>query len=179
MEHLTKDELKGILREVKKDWQKTMIVVAYNHGLRVSEVLGITPAHCKSGYLTVKRLKGSEKTIQKFVAHPEPEFSERAGLEALCSTKGYHENLFPMTRFGVYKLIGRAGIKAGVPEHKLHPHILKHTAAMHMLGNVTLPVIQSRLGHKSLASTGVYTKLSGSVADAAYETSLASEYVEG
>ena len=61
MEHLSVDELKGILREVKKDWQKLMIVVAYNHGFRVSEVLSLTPAHCRSGYITMRRLKGSDK----------------------------------------------------------------------------------------------------------------------
>lgn len=172
-DHLTKDELKGILSHVKKAWQRLMLIVAYNHGLRVSEVLSLTPANCKSGYLTVKRLKGSDKTIQKFVDHPDPELNEKAALEALCETKGYHEKLFPMTRFGVYKLIERAGTKAGVPAHKLHPHVLKHTAAMHMIKKAGIEMVRRRLGHKSIASTGAYLKVSDSEADAAYEKAIA------
>jgi len=161
MDHLTKDELKGILEHIKKPWQKLMIVVAYNHSLRVS------------GYLTVRRLKGSDKTIQKLVEHPDPELSEKVAIEALCATKGYNDKLFPMTRFGVYKLIERAGTKAGVPAHKLHPHILKHTAAMHMIKKAGIEMVRKRLGHKSIASTGAYLRVSDHVADEAYEAAIA------
>ena len=172
MEHLSVDELKGILREVKKDWQKLMIVVAYIHGFRVSEVLSLTPAHCRSGYITMRRLKGSDKTIQKFVEHPDPELNEAARLTALCEGKSPTTKLFPMTRCGVWRLMARAGKRAGVPEHKLNPHVLKHTAAMHMIKKAGIEMVRRRLGHKSIASTGAYLKVNDQEADAAYEEAI-------
>ena len=172
MEHLSVDELKGILREVKKDWQKLMIVVAYNHGLRVSEVLSITPADIDCGYLTTARLKGSEKTIQKLVVHPDPDFDERDRVLALCADKRRDQRLFPMTRCGVYRLMTRIGLRLEIPKARRHPHSLKHSAAMSLIKTEGIEYVRKRLGHKSIASTGAYLKVSDRDADAAYERAL-------
>ena len=172
MDHLSTDELKGILHTVKKDWQKIMIVVAYNHGLRASEVLSITPAHIDCGYLTVKRGKGSEVCIQKLVVHPEPEFDEKDRLLKLCEGKSRTQKLFPMTRFGFYALMQRTGIKLGIPKQRRHPHSLKHSCAMHMIKKEGIEFVRKRLGHVSIASTGAYLKESNQATDEAYDRSI-------
>ena len=41
-----------------------MLLVAYNHGLRVSEVLSLTKENIQDGALVIQRLKGSNKTTR-------------------------------------------------------------------------------------------------------------------
>lgn len=47
---------------------------------------------------------------------------------------------------------------AGLPRHLQHPHCLKHTIAMHLVGKIGVENLRIWVGHKSLASTGEYAK---------------------
>lgn len=52
-------------------------------------------------------------------------------------------------------------LKTIYPDRKISPHTLRHTCATHMLrGGANLRIIQQMLGHSSLTSTQVYTKIS-------------------
>jgi len=63
---------------------------------------------------------------------------------------------------GVQYLLKRYARQAGV-SGKVHPHMLRHTFATHMLdGGADLRVVQDLLGHTSLASTQIYTHVTRS-----------------
>ena len=158
MHHLTQYEIKKLLSEIPTPRQRLMIKVAFLHGLRVSELINLRRENIRDGYVNVQRLKGSLKTIQPFVASKDPELDESQDLRALYVELQPKEILFPMTRNGVYKLMQRAGQRAGIPAHKLHPHALKHSCAMTLVRNIPINDLQTYLGHKSLSSTGEYTK---------------------
>ena len=58
--------------------------------------------------------------------------------------------------------------QAGLPDHKGHPHVLKHTLATHMVRrNVNLAKVQRALGHRSINSTMIYVGGSDQEADTA------------
>ena len=172
MKHLSQDEIKSLLREVPDERQRLMFKVAFLHGLRVSELINLKRENIRDGYVKVQRLKGSLKTVQPFVAHPDPELDEAEGLKALFGTLKNGEKLFPMTRNGVYKLMQRAGIRAGIPIHKLHPHALKHSCAMVAIGKAGIQNVRQYLGHKSLSSTGEYLRESDETASKAFAGAL-------
>lgn len=158
MHYLTQDEIKQLLREIPKQRQRLMLKVGFLHGLRVSEIVNLRKESIQGGFIQVQRLKGSLKTTQAYIKHPDPELDEAKELTALYKVLKPGEILFNMTRFGVYKLIQRAGKKAGLPLHKLHPHVLKHSCAK--LGITAMPIDQVRqyLGHKNMNSTAQYLK---------------------
>ena len=158
MQHLTQDEIKRLVREIPDERQRLMILVGFLHGLRVSELITLTKENIRDGYVSVQRLKGSLKTTQPFVSHPDKELSEADGLKKLYGTLDPKERLFPMTRGGVYKLMQRAGERAGIPKHKLHPHALKHACAMESIDKIGIQRVRQYLGHKSISSTGEYLK---------------------
>ena len=168
MNHLTQEEIKLLLREVPNERFRLMFKVGFLHGLRVSELVTMTGKSIRDGYINVQRLKGSNKTVQPYVKHPDPELDESEELTKLIGTIGLNELLFPMTRNGVYKLMQRAGHRAGLPAHKLHPHALKHSCAMAVVNKIGIQELRTYLGHKSLNSTGAYLKESDETASRAF-----------
>ena len=168
MKHLTIDELKALLKEIPTDRQRLMIKVGFLHGLRVSELINLTREDIRDGYIKVQRLKGSMKTVQPYVRHPDSEIDESEALEALYGTLRSGEKLFPMTRNGVYRLMQRTGKRAGIPAHKLHPHVLKHTCAMLSIDKIGIQKVRQYLGHKSIASTGAYLNETDETASKAF-----------
>ncbi len=66
-----------------------------------------------------------------------------------------------LTRQTVWRIVERAGASVGIPSERLSPHVLRHSAATHMVeGGADLRTVQEILGHASLTTTQVYTKVS-------------------
>jgi type 1 fimbriae regulatory protein FimB/type 1 fimbriae regulatory protein FimE len=141
---------------------RTLILVAYRHGLRVSELVGLKwdQVDLKRAQLHVNRLKnGSPST------HP-IEGDELRLLRRL--QREYPESSFlftterggPLTRSTVSKLLTRAGDRANLP-FPVHPHMLRHGTGYY-LANKGVPTrtIQAYLGHKAIQHTVRYTELS-------------------
>src|ERR1700728_3451825 len=87
MTFLTPEEVLALLKVARerstRDW--AMILLAYRHGLRASEVCGIKLADVdlKTGCISVRRLKGSLQTIQPLYQHRgQPLLDETAALRA-------------------------------------------------------------------------------------------------
>ena len=142
-----------------RDW--AMILVGYLHGLRVSEITALTDKDVQDGYIKVNRLKGSLSTVQKLVQSEDPLFNEYQMFTNLVHVQKMNGRLFPITRQRFWKIIKMHGKKAGLPEHLVHPHILKHSVAHNALDNgMPINELQQYLGHKSLNSTAAYLRSS-------------------
>lgn len=174
MEALSKPELIALLSAAKarktRDW--LMILVAYSHGLRASEVTGLQSDAVKDGHLTVARLKGSLRTVQPLVSDENPLLDERSALFAFAQSVHGKQKLFPVCRQHFWKLVQRYAEVAGIPERKRHPHILKHTIAMQIIHSAGIENTRQYLGHKSMSSTGAYLKVSDAAASEAVALAL-------
>lgn len=160
MHSLNKDQLRLLIQAVKDPRKRLMVKIAYLHALRASEVCGLRGKDIQDGFVSVRRLKGSNKTIQPYVSSTDPDFDESIELTKMAGTIKPNELLFPgITRFNLNYAVKAAGKKAGIPLYLAHPHTLKHSAAVHMIpGGVEFT--RTYLGHKSLNSTGAYLKMS-------------------
>jgi len=66
-----------------------------------------------------------------------------------------------LSRQSVWRLVRSYGTRAGIDADHLSPHVLRHSAATHMVeGGADLRTVQEILGHASLSTTQVYTKVS-------------------
>jgi integrase/recombinase XerD len=75
-----------------------------------------------------------------------------------------------LTRQGCWQLVHRAGERAGLGE-QLSPHVLRHSFATHMLDHgADIRVVQELLGHASVSTTQVYTKVSPERLRSVYES---------
>jgi len=66
-----------------------------------------------------------------------------------------------MSRQTIWRLVGSYGSSVGIDRSRLSPHVLRHSAATHMVeGGADLRTVQEMLGHASVSTTQVYTKVS-------------------
>ncbi len=66
-----------------------------------------------------------------------------------------------LSRQTIWRIVERAGTSVGIASEHLSPHVLRHSAATHMVeGGADLRTVQELLGHASLTTTQVYTKVS-------------------
>jgi site-specific recombinase XerD len=136
-----------------------MCLVAYWHGLRASEVVHIKRADVSDGYLTVRRLKGSLKTVQPLVHHKTKLLDERPSLERFVNSMAPNQIVFPVSRVWFWRLVQRYAKAASIPARKAHPHALKHSIAMHTIQIAGIENVRQWLGHKSMSSTGAYLRV--------------------
>lgn len=173
MAALTMEELRTFLSWPYFDpRQRLMYKVAFWHGLRVSELIALTKADIQEGHLACQRLKGSMGTIQPFVSHPELLLDEATELHLLAKELRQGERLFPWDRSWVRKLMQKIGRDMNLPSHKMHPHALKHTIAKLTIRQAGIENVRQRLGHKSIASTGMYLEVSDDEAAQAIVSAL-------
>jgi type 1 fimbriae regulatory protein FimB/type 1 fimbriae regulatory protein FimE len=140
----------------------TIILLAYRHGLRVSELIALRwdQVDLKQGLLHVRRRKnGSPST------HPlhGPEIRALRKLAREYPETPYvfvTERKGPLTDSGVRKIVARAGEAAGL-DFPVHPHMLRHSTGFKLAndGHDTR-AIQHYLGHKNIQHTVRYTELS-------------------
>jgi integrase len=179
---LKPEETLAVLRLAKersvRDW--AMVLLAYRHGLRASEVCGLRlrDIDVKSGSITISRLKGSMLTVQPLYAHRgQPLLDETVALRAWLRDRGQDGSDFLFTsqkggrmcRSAFFRVFQSVSGAAGLASEKRHPHVLKHSLASHLVaGNVNLALVKQCLGHRSITSTMQYVGTSdGQAAEAA------------
>src|SRR5207245_10375845 len=66
-----------------------------------------------------------------------------------------------MTRAGAFLILRRLAATAGLEPERVHPHLLRHSFATHLLeGGADLRSVQEMLCHADLATTELYTHVS-------------------
>ncbi|EAS2834230.1 integrase [Salmonella enterica subsp. enterica] len=145
---------------------KPMFFLAYQHGLRVSELTGLktTDLDLESGTIFIKRLKNGFSTthplqkktitlIKKWLEYRKTSYSlAQADNWLFVSSRGQR-----LSRQWVYKLSQKYSLKARIPV-AFHPHMLRH-ACGYALANQGLDtrLIQDYLGHRNIHHTVLYT----------------------
>jgi site-specific recombinase XerD len=160
MEYLNRDELTRMMSVAKEEnhmhWQ--LMLTAFYFGLRVSEVVNILGEDVQDGQLAVKRLKGSNKTLQAIPAGDGSSDAFRLDLIERAASVGPRGRLFPVSRQRVDQFVKRYARLAGIHRSKAHLHAVgKHSIAMAIWKSTQqLGQIKAYLGHKSMSSTMVY-----------------------
>jgi type 1 fimbriae regulatory protein FimB len=169
-----------------REW--AMILLAYKHGLRASEVcnLRLDDIDMKNGSIVIERLKGSLRTTQAMAEHRgEPLLNEMKALRQWLRqrTDDGSDFLFTSQKGGrldrsqLFRLFRAIASEAGLSAEKQHPHALKHSIASHLVSaNVNLALIKQQLGHKSIGSTMRYISTSDQQASKAAASALMKIY---
>jgi integrase/recombinase XerD len=147
---------------------RALLELMYACGLRASETIDLDTTQVDLvDHVVLARGKGSKERlvpVGRTAAHAVADYLRR-GRPQLVGERT-QERLFvnfrggPLTRQGLYKIIGRHARSAGL-EDKMSPHTLRHTFATHLLaGGCDLRSVQEMLGHADVSTTQLYTHLS-------------------
>ncbi len=144
---------------------KTIIDVLYSTGCRVSELCNINLSDLDLVDNSLKlKGKGSKQRIVPIGSELKLNLLKYLKIrENFVNSKG--EPLFltksrnSLDRTAVFRIIKNTALKASL-DSNIHPHTLRHSAATHMLeGGCDLRTVQEFLGHSSVSTTQIYTKV--------------------
>lgn len=190
-EFLTTDEIVRIIESPdvanpigQRD--RALLELLYAAGLRVSELVGLNIENVDAGTREIRVWgKGSKERIT-LMGEPALKALQSyldGGRQSLAGKKA--TNALFINRYGarltersVQVSLDKYAQAAGIAR-KIHPHMVRHTFATHLLdGGADLRVVQDLLGHASLSSTQIYTHVSKSQARKVYMSShpLAKEF---
>ena len=163
---------------------RAILEVLYGCGLRVSELVGLSLADLDlASHLLRAYGKGSKERVvpvgrlatDALSAWLSPRgrdqmvpdrWARRGDAEAVfLNTRGGR-----LSRQGAWGIVRRHGESVGLGD-RLSPHVLRHSCATHMLDHgADIRVVQELLGHASISTTQVYTKVSATRLRQIYES---------
>ena len=156
---------------------KTIIDFIYSTGSRVSEVINVnlSDIDLKESFVRLEG-KGAKQRIvplgSLLINNLNDYIKFRESIKNLKSSKLFLSKSFKsLDRTAVFRLVKSTGIKLGISTN-LHPHTLRHSAATHMLeGGCDLRTVQEFLGHSSVSTTQIYTKVTKEFLEEAFTES--------
>jgi integrase/recombinase XerD len=146
---------------------RALLETLYAAGLRVSEAtaLDLDDVDLDDGAVRAfgkgakERLvplgRSARKALEAYLVRGRPVLASlRSGPALFLNAQGTR-----LTRQGCWKILRRHAKRAGLESH-VSPHVLRHSFATHLLaGGADIRSVQELLGHASLATTQVYTKV--------------------
>jgi integrase/recombinase XerD len=155
----------------------TIIDFIYSTGSRVSEVINvnISDIDTKESFVRLEG-KGSKQRIVPLGSLLINNLTEyiklRDSIENLKSNKLFLSKSFKkLDRSAIFRIVKSTGLKLGL-NVDLHPHTLRHSAATHMLERgCDLRTVQEFLGHSSVSTTQIYTKVTKEFLEEAFTES--------
>ena len=162
-EYLTEGEIAKLLDTAGNSRNPTrdrlLILMAFRHALRVSELVDIRwqqidldsqtihIRRAKNGTPGIHGLQGDELRLLRALRREHP----HADFVFLSERKA------PLSVDGAQKLIERLGVAAELP-FPIHAHMLRHAAGYALAGRgIDTRTLQAFMGHRSIANTVVYT----------------------
>jgi integrase/recombinase XerD len=156
----------GITPRALRD--RALVELLYGAGLRVSEAVGLEKGgvDLDDRLVRVTGKGGKERVVpvgrpavdalRRYLARGRPYLDRRHRPEHFLNAKGGG-----LTRTGAFLILRRLAEVAGLEPGRVHPHLLRHSFATHLLeGGADLRTVQELLGHADLATTELYTHVS-------------------
>ena len=147
---------------------RALVELLYGAGLRVSEAVGLekSAVDLDERIVRVFGKGGKERLVplgrpaaeaaRRYLALGRPHLDRRYRPELFLNARGG-----ALTRAGAFFILRRLAGKAGLEPERVHPHLLRHSFATHLLeGGADLRSVQEMLGHADLGTTERYTHVS-------------------
>lgn len=170
-EYLLESEVEALIKAVRQRGRNgprnaAMVLLAYRHGLRVSELIQLRweQLDLKQGTIHVRRRKSGQASSHPLTGR-ELRVLRQHKLTASNNGGLYDRYVFlsergaPMTCHGFRKILSRA-MEAADLEIKVHPHMLRHGTGYYLAAKgEDTRAIQHYLGHTNIKHTATYTAL--------------------
>jgi site-specific recombinase XerD len=172
LHYLEPQEMKALLAAPNRNTAQgrrdhALLLFLYNSGARASEAAQVPIGDLELGDPASIKIMGKGRKERRC-----PLLASTAKtLATLVAGRSPSEPLFlnrrgqPITRFGIFALVERYVLQAGLKlpslqKKKISPHTIRHTTAVHLLrAGVDINTIRSWLGHVSVDTTNIYAEV--------------------
>jgi site-specific recombinase XerD len=170
-EHLTAPDIKKFLAAAKTATRNPardycMMLLLYQHGLRVSELTGLrlSDVDLTERTININRLKNSISGTHPLFTGEARGIRDwlivRERMDPNTDTLFISEQRRPLSRATLNLIVSAIAEAAGLGALCVHPHMLRHSAGYALVNKgFNLRVIQTHLGHSRLENTARYTEL--------------------
>ena len=147
---------------------RALVELMYGAGLRVSETVGLARTAVDIDARIVRVIGKGDKerivplgrpaaeAVRRYLALGRPHLDRRYRPDLFLNARGG-----ALTRAGAFLILRKLAAKAGLEPERVHPHLLRHSFATHLLeGGADLRSVQEMLGHADLSTTERYTHVS-------------------
>ena len=142
-----------------------LVELLYGAGLRVSEAVSLDRAGVDLDERLVRTVgkgrkervvpigRSAAEALRRYLSRGRPFLDRKHRPELFLNAQGG-----ALTRAGAFLILRRLAAKAGFEPERIHPHLLRHSFATHLLeGGADLRSVQEMLGHADLSTTELYT----------------------
>lgn len=146
------------IQEIEELGHKTLrnyLIVKGKGGKERIAVLNKSAIFKLMEYLELRKKIGQEKSKWLFVGSVRS--SKKSGE---IKDRGLLISDTHLTRQRLHQMLKELAIKSGIDPSRVHPHVIRHSFATHLLNNgVDLRVLQELLGHSNISTTEIYTHI--------------------
>jgi len=168
IKYFIKEEIDEILNSTSSVRDHLIMDFMWRTGTRVSEMLAVRPIDIDKNLKTVKISTLKQKTIYGSEKNPvrviplQEVFLEKLFQYIADNKISSNDRLFLIGRKMVHLIVKKACERVGFKDKRSHPHVFRHSFAIHcLLNKVPTDILQKLLGHKWLGTTMVYTHMAG------------------
>lgn len=161
---MSAQEIKTLIDSVKNIKHRTVVMLLYSTGMRLSEIaaLKITDIDSKNMRIKIEQGKGAK---DRFTILSEQVLQELRAYYIIYKPREYLFNGYkpgkPLSRRMIEHLVQKALIQIGLQSKNYTVHTIRHSFATHLVDNGTdLHTVKELLGHSALQSTMRYMHLS-------------------
>ena len=160
--YLKESELKALLEAPRRMRDRLIIKLLYETGMRVGELSSLTigDVDLESGEITIQHAKRHKEGRKVPIVNS---WTRTMLRDYVGTRKNRKDPLFvsnkrgPLSRRQIERLISNYGSEVRLDKDKCHPHVLRHTHAVHALkSGIDLRTLQQNLGHSSIEVTAIY-----------------------
>lgn len=166
---LRKEHLTALIEAAREDTpqglrNRAILELMYAAGVRLSEIVGLDVRNADlSERSLLVRGKGNKERIVLY-GGPADVALRRYLTDGRSKLAQPDEQALFVNRHGtrlsgrsIQQIVGKHALKAGL-DQRIHPHLLRHSFATHLLdGGAELRIVQELLGHASASTTQIYT----------------------
>ena len=140
-----------------------LVELLYGSGLRATELVSLDHRAIRQDqpYAIVKG-KGGKERLVPVSARARTSVSVWMNVRPSGSHWLFPSGKAHLSRVRLFQMIKTLAADAGIPPHRVSPHVLRHAFATHLLeGGADLRALQTMLGHADIATTEIYTHVEG------------------